>query len=48
MTIKKLKINYIVGEKLELKISADKKTVNEIKEIYNKVMENHKNDADRR
>ena len=36
MTIKKLKIDYIVGEKLKIHIKADKKTVEHVRKILEK------------
>jgi len=36
MTIKKLKIDYIVGEKLKIHIKADKKTVDKVRKAVEK------------
>jgi hypothetical protein len=36
MTIKKLKIDYIVGEKLNIHIKADKKTIDRVRKVLEK------------
>ena len=37
MTIKKLKIDYIENEKLKISIKADKKTIDHVRKILEKV-----------